>query len=269
MLGTDIAAACRANSIPVRILDLPRFDISNPAQLNENITGDEVIINCAAYTNVEKAESQPELAHKINAVATGQLGQIAKVKNAHVIHISTDFIFDGNADHPYTETDPPNAISEYGKSKLAGEQLLTASGCKNCIIRIEWTYGSAGNNFISKILELARSRDSLKVVGDQIGSPTATTDVAAAIVELISKDQLPQGIFHYAAADYASRYDVARFIIDTLELNVDLTACNSDQFPSAAKRPPSSRFNCQKIQTLLSTPIKPWQDPLREFLLNT
>ena len=137
------------------------------------------MINCAAYTNVDGAESQKELAHRVNGEAVGQLGRLAAERGKWVLHFSTDFVFDGELDRPYAETDAPNPINEYGRSKLAGERLLAQSGCSHCIVRLEWTYGTHGNNFVTKIIERARASGQLKVVDDQVGSPTATTEVAA------------------------------------------------------------------------------------------
>ena len=184
-------------------------------------------------------ESETDLAYKVNAEAVERLGQIAKDSGKWVLHISTDFVFDGNSDRPYVETDEPNPISEYGKSKLAGERLLVESGCANCIMRLQWTYGKAGNNFVKKIIERARQTGKLRVVDDQLGSPTATTEAAKAICQLLAK-QLT-GLFHFASAGYVSRFGMAEFIIEKLNMNVELQACKSGDFDSPARRPLNSR----------------------------
>jgi dTDP-4-dehydrorhamnose reductase len=264
MLGTDLARACRDRGFNIEVFDLPDFDITKTSQLAAAVSKAEIIINCAAYTNVDKAESQTELAHKINAEAVGDLGRLAKKKNKWVLHISTDFVFDGKADQPYLETDAPNPINAYGKSKLAGEELLVQSGCRNCIIRIEWTYGAAGNNFVSKLISQSKQQNTIKVVDDQIGSPTATTEVARTICELL--DKRPQGVFHFAADGYVSRFDMAKFIFDNLNINVDLQPCKSSDFVSPAQRPLNSCFDCGKIRSLLGEDIEPWQRPLKKFL---
>lgn len=263
-LGTDLAAILAQKGIEAHILDLPEFDITDPRQLAEAVVTKNTIVNCAAYTNVEKAESEPDLAYRVNAEAVGRLGRLAAAAGAHVLHISTDFVFDGKSDRPYTETDPTNPINAYGKSKLAAEQLLAQSRCRFCILRLEWTYGLAGTNFIKKLTDRAKSSSPLKVVDDQVGSPTATVEAAGAICKLLPN--LPEGVFHFAAAGYVSRYDMARFIFDKLDMTVDLSPCKSSDFPSAAVRPLNSRFNCSKIEALLGEPIKPWQEPLEHFL---
>lgn len=264
MLGTDVAKACQNNQLNATVLDLPQFDITDKAQLTEALSGAETVINCAAYTDVEKAQTQSDLAHKVNAQAVANLGSIAKKNGQWVLHISTDFVFDGEKTAPYVETDEPNPINEYGKSKLAGEKLFIESGCKGCIMRIQWTYGHNGNNFVKKLISLAKTRDSLKVVTDQVGSPTATTEVAGAILELVAKK--PTGIFHFAGDGYVSRFEMAEFIFQKLGINIELKKCPSSEFQSDATRPLNSCFDCGKIKSILAEPIKKWQGPLENFL---
>jgi len=266
MLGSDVASLCRLKKISFESFDLPEFDITNYKQLTDVLKKADMVINCAAYTDVERAEEQKERAFKINADAVSKLGQIARDLGFLVLHISTDFVFDGRSDKPYTETDAPNPINIYGQSKLAGEQLLVASGCRCCIIRTEWTYGLGGNNFITKLILIrnARDKNELKIVDDQIGSPTATTEVAKVILKLASLKQ--EGLFHFAAEDYASRFETAKFIFEKLNLPVTLKSCKTKDFPSAAQRPLNSRFDCSKINKLLDEPIERWEKPLERFL---
>jgi len=264
MLGSDLVSACQQRELNTDAFDLPEFDITNDLHLAEIFDGTDAVINCAAYTDVEKAETQSDMAYKVNADAVGRLGLMAKNAGVWVLHISTDFVFDGKSDRPYTETDTPNPINTYGKSKLAGEQLLVESCCRHCIIRLEWTYGLNGSNFVTKLLKKAGSGKQLKVVDDQTGSPTATTEVAEMICTLLSKR--PQGLFHFAGAGYVSRFEMAKFIFDKAGVSVDLSGCKTADFPSAVERPLNSRFDCSKIEALLNEPIKPWQQPLESFL---
>jgi len=266
VLGTDLTRSCRQGGFDVKSLDLPEFDITNSAQLIDTIDGAAIIVNCAAYTNVDGAESEYDLAHAVNAEAAGRLGELAEKTGAGVLHISTDFVFDGRSDRPYVETDEPNPINAYGRSKLAGEELLAKHRCRWCIIRVEWTYGAGGRNFVTKMAELSKTHKSIKVVDDQVGSPTATVEVAGAICELLKRSTLAEGIFHFAAGGFVSRYEMARFIFDKLGIDVDVTACKTSDYQSPATRPLNSRFDCGKIQTLLAEPIKPWQGPLERFL---
>jgi len=264
MLGSDLALACQQRRLITTVLDLPEFDITNENHLAGALKEVDAVINCAAYTNVEKAESETELAYKVNGEAVGKLGSAAKDAGVWVLHISTDFVFDGRAERPYIETDPPHPINIYGASKLAGEELLVESCCRHCIMRVEWTYGSGGNNFVAKMIKLAKAGRRLKVVDDQIGSPTATTEVAKVICRLLPKK--PQGLFHFASAGYVSRFEMAKFIFDKLNMSVDLNSCKTTEFPTVAARPLNSRFDCSKIKALLDEPIEPWQVPLERFL---
>jgi len=264
MLGTDLAGICKQQGFDVKVFDLPEFDITNSQQLKEAVGAADVIVNCAAYTNVDGAESEAELAYQVNAEAVGRLGAIAKDADKWLLHISTDFVFDGRLNRPYVETDIPNPINAYGKTKLAGERLLGESGCRHCIIRLEWTYGFAGNNFVTKIIRRAKADKTLKVVDDQVGSPTATIEVAKVICKLLPKK--PDGIFHFASAGYVSRYEMAKFIFDKLSMDVNLLPCKTGDFVSAAERPLNSRFDCSKIKNLLHEQIEPWRVPLEHFL---
>ncbi len=264
MLGTDLVKLCERRGLNPKALDLPEFDITDTGQLAAAVESSDIIINCAAYTNVDGAETESELAHKINAEAVGRLGELAAKAGTYVIHISTDFVFDGKTETSYKETDTPNPIGEYGASKLAGERLLADSGAQACVLRVQWTYGAYGENFITKILARARAGGPLTVVDNEKGSPTATTEASKAICRLLP--QRPTGLYHFAAAGYASRFEVARFILVKTGIECDLKPCKAADWPSPAARPLNSRFDCSKIAALLNEPLRPWQDPLEEFL---
>jgi dTDP-4-dehydrorhamnose reductase len=264
MLGSDIAEECGRRRIPFEVFDLPEFDITNDSQLFGVVKKHRTIINCAAYTNVDKAETETEKAMQVNTEAVGKLGLFALKTGAWVLHISTDFVFDGAGDKPLTEKDLPRPINAYGRTKFAGERLLVENKCKYCIIRVEWTYGLHGDNFIKKILQRAKSQSELKVVNDQFGTPTATTEAAMAICDVMKKK--PTGIFHFASQGYASRFEVSQFIVKQLGLAVQVIPCKTSDFPSPAARPLNSRLDCTKIRKFLHVLIKPWHIPLGEFL---
>jgi dTDP-4-dehydrorhamnose reductase len=264
MLGSDLVRTCRQQGLNPIVCDLPEFDITNVEQIKQAVAGAEIIVNCAAYTDVDGAESQAELAYRVNAEAVGRLGTVARQAGNWVLHISTDFVFDGSGDKSYVETDHPNPINTYGKTKLAGEQLLEQSGCEYCIVRVQWIYGSAGKNFVTKLIQRAKSQDTLKVVDDQTGSPTATIEAAKAICELLHKK--PEGVYHFASAGYVTRYGMAEFILDKLSMDVNLVPCKTSDFQSPATRPLNSRFDCSKIKFLLDEPIENWQNPLELYL---
>ena len=264
MLGTELAAACRNSGYEVRVHDLPEFDVADIEHLRQAVDPADAVINCAAYTDVDGAESKSQLAHRVNGEAVGRLGDLARAAGKWVLHFSTDFVFDGRQDRPYAETDVPNPISEYGRSKLAGERLLEATGCPHCTIRLEWTYGVHGNNFITKLLRRATAGGTVSVVDDQVGAPTAVAEVAQVVCRML--ENKTTGLYHFAAAGFASRYDVAAFVFERLSLSVGLQRCRTADYPAPAARPLNSRFDCSRIQALLDRPIAPWQEPLERYL---
>ncbi len=266
MLGTDLMACGRDQKINVQGYDLPEFNITDAQSLEKIVGASSCIVNCAAYTNVDRAEQEEPLAAQINGDAVGVLAHLAAGAGVPVIHISTDFVFDGLLDRPYVETDKPNPINAYGRSKLEGEKHLAEVGCRYCLLRVEWTYGRAGVNFVKKILEAAQTRPVLKVVDDQVGSPTATKEVAAVIGRILKKKEFPEGIYHLAADGYASRYEMAQFLCRIKGIQTPIEPCKTADFPSPAKRPLNSRFNCRKLESLLGKKMKPWQESLTEFL---
>lgn len=264
MLGSDLNFRLGDAGYAVTILDVPEFDLTRAEMIESGLAGADLVVNCAAYTNVDQAERQSELVMKINADAVGLLGQWAARRKVHVIHISTDFIFDGKSDRPYVETDRPNPINVYGRSKLMGEEALQKSGCKWTILRIEWSYGRQGANFIAKFLERAGREREMKVVADQVGAPTWTVDIAGAILRLARARR--EGIFHFAASGYASRFEVASFVARKKGLSNTLVSCSSSDYPARALRPLNSRFCTDKIQQALDFKIRSWQDALSEYL---
>jgi len=264
MLGLDLAPVLVQAGYCVRILDLPEFDLTCADHIAHALDGAQVVVNCAAFTNVDQAEQRFDTALAVNGRAVGALGAAAKERGVFVVHISTDFVFDGRQTRPYVETDPPNPINAYGRSKLEGERALQHSAGAHVILRVQWSYGSHGANFIGKIRERARTGTELKVVADQVGAPTWTADMARAIAVLIRDRRT--GLYHFANAGYVSRFEVARFIAAQLNLPTKITPCASEAFPTPAIRPKNSRFDTAKIQAILDAPIRSWQEALAGFL---
>jgi dTDP-4-dehydrorhamnose reductase len=264
MLGSDIKELAEKQGYKINIYDLPEYDLTIDDNLEKIVSENDIIINCAAYTAVDKAESEEEICHKVNAEVPKKLGSIAKAQNKYIIHISTDFVFGDDADSLLNEESPLNPLSVYGSTKLEGEKNLTASGCKNAIIRVQWTYGVHGNHFVAKIIELAEKMPELKVVDDQYGAPTPTTSVAQAILCFIKNKT--EGLYHFAANGYASRYDVAKVIFKEKKINIPLTPCSSSFFSSPAKRPVNSRFDCSKIDKVIDFTRPEWDKALKDFL---
>ena len=266
MLGSDFVSLAQKNEFDVHGYDLPEFDITDTAHLEEVLSVSDIVINCAAYTNVEKAQSQPDIADKVNGYSLATIGKIAKDNNVPIIHISTDFVFDGEKDGEYLETDIPNPLSSYGASKLLGEKMLFESGCQANVIRVQWTYGKNGVNFITKILEAAKVRDELKIVEDQTGSPTHTLEVAKILIEILKMDTFPQGLYHLAASDYASRYEMTQYLFDKMQVETRIVPCKSNDFVTAAQRPLNSKFNCAKLEKLIGRKLPTWQKMLDNYI---
>lgn len=263
MLGSDLADLASSADWKVSSYDLPEFDLTNEQQLKELVNSADCIVNCAAYTNVDKAESEQDICTAVNAAALKTLGELAVATDKYLVHISTDFVFGDLTDAPQNEDDPTNPLSVYGATKLAGEQNLLNSGCRCGIIRVQWSYGSKGNNFITKILELARKLPELKVVEDQTGAPTWTKDMARAIIDFLNNQT--QGLYHFAAAGYTTRFEVAKMIVEYFKLDTKLSPCKSSEFPAPAGRPHNSKFDCSKIDKVLTFERPAWQDSLKKF----
>ena len=228
----------------------------------------DIIINCAAYTQVDKAEQEVALANQINHLAVKQLASIANKQQARLIHISTDYVFDGESDKPYIETDKTNPINVYGRAKLSGEKALQAVMPINAIIiRTSWVYSEYGNNFVKTMLRLGKERDELSVVSDQIGSPTYATDLAGAILEIIKneefreKDQATQ-IYHYSNEGEISWYEFAKEIFRFKKIVCKLSLITTDQYKTLALRPKCSLLDNRKIQKDFSIKSKYWKESL-------
>jgi dTDP-4-dehydrorhamnose reductase len=264
MLGKDLSLLLTSRGFELSVFCYPEYDITKEVDLHKITQTTDIIINCAAYTAVDKAEIDIEECYAINAEAVGKLGQYSAEAGKYLIHVSTDFVFGNNAIEPLNEDSPTNPVGVYGTSKLEGELLLKQTGVQHSIIRIEWTYGVNGENFISKILSLASRSDELKVVNDQVGSPTSTLDVAKVIFFFI--ENKVRGLFHFAAKGYVSRYEVACNVFDILGVKKNIIPCSSSIFPTPAKRPLNSRFDCSKIDKILDYERPFWKDSLKKYL---
>jgi len=229
----------------------------------------DIIINCAAYTQVDRAEQDAELANQINHLAVKQLASIAIKQQARLIHISTDYVFDGESNKPYLETDTPNPINTYGRTKLAGEKALQALMPINAIIiRTNWLYSEYGNNFVKTILRLGKERDELKVVSDQIGSPTYATDLADVILEIIKHKKFrylgqTMQIYHYSSEEEISWYEFAKEIFKIERIECKVNSINSQQYPSPTKRPRNTLMNKDKIVEVFNIKISNWKSSLK------
>ncbi len=228
----------------------------------------DIIINCAAYTQVDRAEQDAELANQINHLAVKQLANIANNQQAKLIHISTDYVFDGESGKPYTETDTPNPINVYGRTKLAGEKALQkVMPLNSLIIRTSWLYSKYGNNFVSTMLRLGRERDELSVVSDQMGSPTYASDLADAILEIIRHNKFrDEGqttqIYNYSNEGEISWYRFAKEIFKIEKIDCEVNPVTSQQYPMPAKRPRNTIMKKDKIVTVFNIKISNWKSSL-------
>ncbi|MFT4684419.1 dTDP-4-dehydrorhamnose reductase [Candidatus Marifrigoribacter sp. Uisw_064] len=224
----------------------------------------DTIINCAAYTAVDKAEDDFELADKINHLAVANFAQIAKDKHIKLVHISTDYVFDGTAHKPYVENDTPNPQSVYGKTKLDGELAMQQINPANSIIiRTSWVYSKFGNNFVKTMLRLGKERDKLNVVSDQIGTPTHAADLAQAILTILPKIKNERvEVYHYSNEGVCSWYDFAKAIFEIKGLPIKTNPIESKLYPTPAERPFYSVLNKKKIKEVFQIEIPCWKDTL-------
>ena len=223
-------------------------------------------INCAAYTAVDKAETEQEIAEKVNVLGPQYLAEVCAGFNTTLIHVSTDFVFDGSSSKPYAEEDEAKPVSVYGQTKLDGEKAIQKVLDTYFIIRTSWLYSEFGGNFMKTMVRLGNERDELGVVCDQIGTPTYAMDLAKVIVEFITKDLSVYGIYHYCNEGVASWYDFAKAIFELSELKVDLSPIKSVQYPTPAKRPNFSVLDKTKIKSSLNIEIPHWRDSLSQCL---
>ncbi len=260
----------------------PECDLSDAVAIRALVRAynPDLIVNSAAYTAVDKAESEPELAHAINAVAPGVLGEEAAKGNAWVVHYSTDYVFDGTKLGAYAEDDPTNPQSVYGRTKRDGEIALQASGARHVIFRTSWVVGAHGSNFAKTILRLAVERESLNVVADQYGAPTSAALLADVTAQLIRQrqregdDKFPFGLYHLVASGETSWCDYARFVVaealalgKSLKLSPDsIRAIPSSDYPTAATRPSNSRMDTGKLRRTFGFELPDWQSGIRHIL---
>jgi dTDP-4-dehydrorhamnose reductase len=254
-------------------------DFTRPEDIIQTIhsVSPDVIVNAAAYTAVDKAESESALAHTINTQAPKILAQESLKIGAWLIHYSTDYVFDGNGIKPWKETDPTTPINVYGSTKLEGEKAVINSGCKHLIFRTSWVYSARGENFIKTIIRLAQNRDLLSVIDDQIGAPTGAellADVTAHSICMALRQPQVSGLYHLAAKGETSWYGYANFVLDKvrqsgIKLQVqteNIQPVTTDAFPQTARRPGNSRLNTRKIEHTFDLTLPLWQTGVTRML---
>ena len=273
MLGAEVQSRLQALDLKHAATDLD-VDIADPRALQAFAGGLNLswIVNCSAYTAVDRAEDEPEQAFRINAEGVRNLTLAARRTGARLLHISTDYVFDGRKEGPYLETDAPNPPGVYGRSKLEGERHIREALESHVIVRTAWLYAPGGNNFVRTMLRLFRERDEVRVVADQWGNPTLAGDLADAILSMVGRETVPYGTFHFTNEGRTNWFEFAREIHDQalrqglLEKAVRIVPIRTDQYPTRATRPFNSCLSKEKIKSAFGILVRPWQSALADCI---
>jgi len=270
-----VTVAAHDEDIDLVALGRPELDLLNRDALARaiDVINPAIVINSAAYTAVDRAEAEPEIAFAVNCDGAGAVAELTAQRNLPLIQISTDYVFDGTKDGAYSEDDPPNPQTVYGRSKLAGEVRVAVANPQHIILRTSWLYSPYGHNFIKTILRLAGERFELRVVADQYGNPTYAPDLASAILAIVRQllqgdEQLqPWGLYHAAGAEATTWHQLAEFAIRTAAQygwrSVPVRAVTSSEYPTPARRPADSRLDCSKLAAVFGLKLPPWTDGVR------
>ncbi len=272
MLGTDFVDLLKSRKASLdpnpEVIEAPHdaLDITREDNVTAFISSHtpDIIVNCAAFTNVDKCETEREAAFNVNALGPKYIAAAAKECGARVIQISTDFVFDGNGNRPYTEEDQTNPLSEYGRTKLEGEKNIQNYCDSYLIVRTSWLFGHNGINFAAKMLELSEQHKELSIVTDETGSPTYTPDLAEALWILIK--QKCEGIINVSNDGSCSRYEWAEFIFETMGFKIKMNRIKSSEYVRPAKVPLNSTLNCQKFITITGMKMRPWEETVESYL---
>ena len=265
-LGQDVHKLCRKNHIDCIAAGSKDLDISRESGVQPFVENNrvDVIVNCAAYNAVDLAETEWKKAYLVNGLGIRNLAVAANASGAVLVHFSTDYVFDGTARVPYTIAESPRPISRYGMSKLLGETMVRDIASHFILIRTSWVFGAGNDNFPKKILDWSKGKKELRVIDDQVASPTYTVDLAAAALELIKKNG--RGLFHVTNSGHCSRYDWAKHILDACGWEGILVRGKSDEFPTAAKRPAFSALDNFGTPEALGYSLPGWKDATERFL---
>ncbi|MDE6378957.1 MAG: dTDP-4-dehydrorhamnose reductase [Muribaculaceae bacterium] len=273
-LGNCMRIAAKDSNDKYIFTDVAELDITDTESVAKAVKDNDVkvIVNCAAYTNVEKAENDSDFAEILNAKAVRNLADAVKANDGTLIHISTDYVFGGSTGNtPRTEQEPANPTGVYGLTKLHGEEQIKESGVKALIFRTAWLYSEYGKNFVKTMLSLTSSKPQLKVVFDQVGTPTYAQDLANAIFHIIDKRKMDgyEGIYHYSNEGVCSWFDFTKAIADISgHTDCDIQPCHSDEFPSAVTRPSYSVLDKTKVKSVFGISIPYWTESLRKCIHN-
>lgn len=264
-LGNELQVAAKAFSqFELVFTDVDELDICNLTAMEQFMknAGFDAIVNCAAYTAVDKAETDEDLCYKINRDAVQNLAQVAQNKGLKLIHVSTDYVFDGTQHTPYVETDRVCPVSVYGKSKLAGEEMAMKYCEQVAVIRTSWLYSAFGNNFVKTMIRLGQERESLNVIFDQVGTPTYAADLANAILQMLNTEVFVSGVYHFSNEGVCSWYDFAKKIHQLAGVSCKVSPIETKDYPTAAARPHYSVLNKSKIKSTYHIEIPHWEESL-------
>lgn len=274
-LGNEMRVVSKESRNRYIFTDVMELDITNLEAIRYMLKMErvDVVVNCAAYTNVDRAEEDEIMADLLNNKAAGNLAVVAKEVGVTLIHVSTDYVFQGDKNTPYKEDCETSPLGVYGRTKLAGERSIQATGCNYLIFRTSWLYSSYGKNFVKTMQRLTRDKNSLKVVFDQVGTPTYAGDLAAIIYKVIEKDMLDkQGIYHFSNEGVCSWYDFAQEVCELSGNTCNIEPCHSDEFPSKVKRPNFSVLDKTKVKETFGAKVPYWKVSLKHcinLLMNT
>ncbi|CAM4470925.1 dTDP-4-dehydrorhamnose reductase [Paenibacillus tarimensis] len=265
-LGQELVKLPAAEGIEIVGYDREALDITDLDACRRVLAEQrpDVVIHCAAYTAVDQAEADPDGAFRVNGAGTRNMAVAAEEIKAKLVYISTDYVFDGTGTSPYNEYDNTNPMTVYGKSKLAGERLAQTLCSRYFIVRTSWVYGKYGNNFVKTMLKLGPEKQQLKVVHDQVGSPTYTRDLAELLVELAATDYY--GIYHASNSGVCSWYEFAKAIFEESKLDVAVEPCTTSEFPRPAPRPAYSVMDASSLRANGLQPLRDWRDALKDYL---
>jgi len=276
-LGSELVIECKRNDFSFLALDLPEFNITDPSQVKKTLADfkPSIVINASAYTNVDMAETEPEIAYTVNSDGPANLAVSCDKNRIPIIHISTDYVFDGSKGQPYAESDPVSPLGIYGKSKEKGESKLRSILKQHIILRTSWLYSAYGNNFVKTMLKLGKEKKIIKVVSDQYGCPTCAADLAEAVVN-ISK-QITQnfktawGTYHYCGLGITTWHEFAKAIFEIASQYQNykvssVEAITTAQYPTKTKRPAFSALDCGLFKKHFGINIKPWQESLKKTI---
>jgi len=267
-LGYDVVERLKELNIEHVGVDKEDFDLTNEKETKEFIKNykPDVIVHCAAYTAVDKAEDEKEFCHAVNILGTRYVAEACKEIDAKMVYISTDYVFDGEKDEPYEVDDKPNPINYYGLTKYLGEREVQNILKKYFVVRISWVFGKNGSNFVKTMLRLGQERKEVRVVCDQVGSPTYTYDLAKLLCEMIQTDKY--GVYHATNEGYCSWYEFACEIFKTARMDVKVIPIKSDEYPTKAKRPKNSRLSKNRLELMRFNLLPHWRDALERYIIN-